>query len=79
MLFNSIDTSTCNSTKGCFRFPCDNSYCAIVTWQPSSSSAQSLDFELGGQTDGWVAIAFSSDQAMVMILLTVLSVSCNLQ
>ncbi len=60
-----IDTEECGISKGCYRHPkgCPEKYCSlIVTWV---DKGEKVLFEIGGDTEGWVALGFSRDKKMV--------------
>ena len=60
-----IDTTSCGKTKGCYRNPenCEEAGCSIIlTWQYEDDG---VNFELGGDTEGWVAVGLSDDKKMV--------------
>ena len=60
-----IDVSECGKSKGCYRNPkgCTESTCdMLVTWK---DQGEYVDFEITGDSDGWVAVGFSEDKKMV--------------
>ena len=66
-LFTNIDVSECGKTKGCYRNPadCTEQTCdMMVTWK---DRGEFVDFEITGDSDGWVAVGFSEDKKMVSI------------
>ena len=65
MASTSIDVTGCGKTKGCYRDPpgCSGDSCTVlVTWKDKNDV---VSFELTGDTDGWVAVGFSTDNIMV--------------
>ena len=61
-----ISTEECGKTKGCYRHPkdCPEHYCSLIlTWEKTKDDL--IKFELGGDTEGWVAVGFSHDKKMV--------------
>ena len=72
MLSAEINTEGCGKTKGCYRHPkgCEERFCSLIlTWEKTSDDL--IKFELGGDTEGWVAVGFSHDKKMVSSTLTV--------
>ena len=60
-------TDECGKSVGCYREPkgCDAAECeAIVMWEHKGDT---VVFQMTGDTDGWVALAFSEDKLMVGI------------
>lgn len=58
---DSLTTALCGTSKGCYRNPpgCAPENCdVIVSW---SDSKDHVDFQLLGDTEGWVSVAFSKD------------------
>jgi len=63
-----ISLDECGKSKGCYRYPeeCSdnkqkNQCDAYVTWKDKKDS---IDFELSGDSHGWVALGFSYDKLM---------------
>ncbi|ELT98132.1 hypothetical protein CAPTEDRAFT_207798 [Capitella teleta] len=64
VLLDPIDTNACGESKGCYRNPpgCNQQTCdLILTWTPMR---RTVKFELSGDADGWIAMAFSKDKNM---------------
>lgn len=58
---DSIEISQCGKTRGCYRNPpgCNPSDCEVlVTWLDHGDG---VDFQMTGDTSGWVSVAFSED------------------
>ncbi|XP_039590593.1 putative ferric-chelate reductase 1 [Polypterus senegalus] len=61
-----ISSSGCGVTKTCFSIPanCDPSTSSSCYFMSSAATQDGIQFEIYGQTDGYVAVGFSDDQQM---------------
>jgi hypothetical protein len=62
-----VSTIGCGTTKGCLHYPegCHSpgDCLSVLTWRTAEPGY--VDFEMMAPTDGWVAVAFSTDTHMV--------------
>ncbi|XP_028666972.2 putative ferric-chelate reductase 1 [Erpetoichthys calabaricus] len=61
-----ISSSGCGVTKTCFSSPasCDPSTSSSCNFMSSAATQDGIQFEIYGQTNGYVAVGFSDDQKM---------------
>ena len=70
--FQPIELTSCGKEKGCYRNPpsCGIDTCdLLVTW---TSHDDYVQFEMSGDSHGWIGVGFSIDKKMVYIILYVL-------